>query len=139
MILLDTNVVSEPLNKRPSRQVIAWLRSQAPETLFLSAISVGELRTGIALLPEGKRRNALHDELELGILPNFVGRILPFDLECTPFPAAIMAQARRTGRAIAFADSYIAAIAARHRLAVATRDAAPFPAAGAAVINPWLE
>ena len=128
MILLDTNVISEPLNERPNRRVIAWMRSRRPETLFLSVITVAELRTGVAMMPEGKRRKNLHDNLEQWLLPRFLGRILPFDLDCTPFLAEIMAQARRTGRAVALADGYIA-----------TRDIAPFLAAGVPVVNPWLE
>ena len=87
MILLDTNVISEPLNERPNRRVIAWMRSRRPETLFLSVITVAELRTGVAMMPEGKRRKNLHDNVERWLLPRFLGRILPFDLECTPFQA----------------------------------------------------
>lgn len=139
MILLDTNVVSEQLRPNPEPRVLRWLDAQAEDSLFLSAITVAELRTGVAILPEGKRRERLHEELERGILPNFFGRILPFDLDCTPFLAEILAHARRTGRAVALADSYIAAIAARNGLTVATRDTAPFLAAGVPVVNPWLE
>ena len=139
MILLDTNVVSEIMLQAPHPGVVAWYGAQNLETLFLSAITAAELRTGVALLPEGKRRARLSEELERKILPKFSGRILPFDLECTPCLADIIAQARRMGRAIAFADGYIAAIAARNGLAVATCDAAPFLAAGVAVVNPWLE
>lgn len=139
MILLDTNVVSEIMLQAPHPKVVAWYGTQDLETLFLSAITAAELRTGVALLPEGKRRARLREELERKILPKFFGRILPFDLECTPHLADIMARARRMGRAIAFADGYIAAIAARNGLAVATRDVAPFLAAGVAVVNPRLE
>ncbi|MFN9279315.1 MAG: PIN domain-containing protein, partial [Betaproteobacteria bacterium] len=64
MILLDTNVVSEPLRPKPSPAVEAWINAQPLETLFLSAVTVAELRAGMALLPAGKRRNALQDALE---------------------------------------------------------------------------
>lgn len=137
MILLDTNVVSEPLRQAPDARVIEWIDTQPMETLFLSAITVAELRAGVALLPPGKRRSGLHENLEKRVLPLFAGRVLPFDLACTQAYAALMAKARATGLAIATADGYIAAIAVANGLAVATRDINPFVASGANVINPW--
>ena len=137
MILLDTNVVSEPLRPAPDARVIAWIDAQPLETIFLSAITVAELRAGVALLPAGKRRSGLQQSLEKRVLPLFAGRVLPFDLACTQAYAELMAKARAAGRPIATADGYIAAIAAANGLAVATRDGGPFEAAGAAVINPW--
>ena len=137
MILLDTNVVSEPLRPSPDTRVIEWIDAQALETLFLSAITVAELRAGVALLPAGKRRAGLIESLETRVLPLFAGRVLPFDLGCTQAYAELMAKARASGLAIAGADGYIAAIAAANGLAVASRDTGPFEAAGAAVINPW--
>ncbi len=138
MILLDTNVVSEPLRPAPDSRVVEWIDAQPLETLFLSAITVAELRAGVALLPVGKRRARLHESLEKRVLPLFAGRVLPFDLGCTQAYAELMAKARASGLAIASADGYIAAIAASNGLAVATRDTGPFEATGAAVINPWL-
>jgi hypothetical protein len=137
MILLDTNVVSEPLRPAPDAGVVAWIDAQPLETLFLSAITVAELRAGVALLPAGKRRKGLQDNLETKVLPLFAGRVLPFDLACTQACSDLMAKARAAGVTVASADGYIAAIAVANGLAVATRDTAPFKAAGAAVINPW--
>lgn len=137
MILLDTNVVSEPLRAAPDARVVAWIDAQPLDTLFLSAITVAELRASVALLPAGKRRAGLHDSLETQVLALFAGRVLPFDLGCTQAYAELMAKARAVGLAIASADGYVAAIAAANGLVVATRDTAPFEAAGAAVINPW--
>lgn len=137
MILLDTNVVSEPLRLAPEGRVIEWIDAQAMETLFLSAITVAELRAGVAMLPAGKRRAGLQDALETRVLPLFAGRVLSFDMACTQVYATLIAKARAAGLAIAAADGYIAAIAATHGLAVATRDTGPFEAAGVAVINPW--
>jgi hypothetical protein len=139
MILLDTNVVSEPLRRAPEARVIEWIDAQSFETLYLSAITVAELRAGVALLPPGKRRTALHESLEKRVLPLFVGRVLPFDLVCTQAYAELMAKTRAAGLAIATADGYIAAIAAANGFAVATGDTAPFAAAGVPVINPWEE
>jgi hypothetical protein len=138
MILLDTNVLSEPLRRAPEPRVIEWIDAQPMETLFVSAITVAEMRAGVALLPAGRRRAALHNSLEKQVLPLFAGRVLPFDMACTPAYAALMAKARDAGRAIQAADGCIAAIAATHGLAVATRDTSPYEAAGTTVINPWL-
>jgi predicted nucleic acid-binding protein len=138
MILLDTNVVSEPLRPTPESRVIEWIDEQPLETLFLSAVTVAELRAGVALLPSGKRRASLQENLERRVLPLFAGRVLPLDVTCTPAYAALMAKARREGRTLPTADGYIAAIAATNGFVVATRDAAPFEAAGISVINPWL-
>ena len=121
MILLDTNVVSEPLRPAPDERIIAWIDAQPLETLFLSAITVAELRADVALLPAGRRRTGLHQSLETRVLPLFAGRVLPFDLACTQAYAALMSAAR----------------AAANGLAVAARDTGPFKAAGAAVIDPW--
>ena len=137
MILLDTNVVSEPLRPAPDTRVIDWIDAQPLETLFLSAITVAELRAGVALLPAGKRRSGLQQSLEKRVLPLFAGRVLPFDLACTPAYAELMAKARAAGLTIATADACIAAIAAANGFAVATRDTGPFEAAGVTVVNPW--
>lgn len=138
MILLDTNVISEPLRPTPDARVVAWLDTQPLETLFLSAITVAELRFGIAALPAGKRRDRLAEDVEQRVLPLFLGRVLPFDLPATQAYAELMTRARAAGRAIAAADGYIAATAAANGLAVASRDTAPFVAAGVNVVNPWL-
>ena len=98
---------------------------------------MAELRAGVALLPAGKRRTGLHDNLEKRVLPLFVGRVLPFDMACTNAYAELMAKARTAGLAIATADGYIAASAAANGFAVVTRDTSPFQAAGLTVINPW--
>jgi toxin FitB len=137
MILLDTNVVSEPLKLTGDMAVLTWIDAQSIETLYLSAISLAELRFGIAALPSGKRRDTLHTSLEQRILPLFIGRILPFDTATSKAYAELRVRARSQGKAIAAADGYIAATAASHGLMVATRDTAPFEAAGLTVINPW--
>ncbi|MCU7921670.1 MAG: type II toxin-antitoxin system VapC family toxin [Candidatus Thiodiazotropha sp. (ex Dulcina madagascariensis)] len=137
MILLDTNVVSEPLRHTPEARVIEWIDAQPLETLYLSAITVAELRAGVARLPAGRRRKGLHENLEKQVIPLFAGRVRPFDLGCTQVYSELMAKAQGAGLAIATADGYIAAIAAANRFIVATRDTSPFKAAGVDVINPW--
>lgn len=137
MILIDTNVVSEPLRPRPDPAVIAWIDAQPLETLFLSVITVAELRSGIASLPEGKRRDTLRERIETQVLPVFTGRVLPFELAATQPYAELMRRSRSNGAPLSLPDAYIAAIALAHGMAVATRDTAPFLGAGVKVINPW--
>jgi predicted nucleic acid-binding protein len=137
MILLDTNVISEPLKLNADPIVVAWIDAQVIETLYLSTVSVTELRYGIAVLPDGKKKEGLRTSLDERILPLFESRILPFDLAAAEICAELRAQARAAGQAMGTADSYIAGIAAAKGLTVATRDTRPFEAAGVAVINPW--
>ena len=139
MILVDTNVISEPLRKTPDPVVIEWIDAQPLETLYLSAITVAELRFGVASLPTGKRRDRLHESMENRVLPLFTGRVLAFDLPASQAYAELMSRARAAGLAIGAADGYIAATAAANRMAVATRDAAAFEAAGIPVIDPWRQ
>lgn len=137
MILLDTHVVSEPLRPNGDPAVLAWLDAQIVETLYLSAISLAELRYGVAVLPDGKRKDSLRASLEGRIVPVFGPRILPFDTAAAEAYAVLRARARSSGKAIAAIDGYIAAIAAAKGFAVATRDISPFEVAGVPVINPW--
>jgi len=136
MILLDTNVISEPLRRDPEARVISWIDAQSIETLYLLAITVAKLRFGVANLPVGKRRDELQTSLENQVLPLFAGRVRPFDMDCTTAYAELMAKVKYAGLAIAAADGYIASIAATNRFSVATRDVSPFQAAGVSVINP---
>lgn len=137
MILLDTNVISEPLRAAPDSRVVDWIDTQPIETLYLSAITVAELRTGIARMPAGKNRSRLHERIETQVLPRFANRVLAFDLAATQPYADLMTKARAAGMVIGNYDGCIAAIAVANGLVVATRDTAPFRVAGVAVIDPW--
>jgi predicted nucleic acid-binding protein len=137
MIVLDTNVISELWKAAPEPNVLAWIDAQMVETLYLSAITVAELRFGLAAMPAGRRRAIYQERLEGEVLPAFTSRVLPFDLDASLAYANLMAQAKAAGKAIGKADGYIAAIAAARGLMVATRDASPFEAAGLNIINPW--
>jgi predicted nucleic acid-binding protein len=138
MIVLDTNVVSEPLKLAGDPSVLRWLDQQNIETLFLTTISLAELRYGVAALPDGKRKDGLRAALEERVVALFGSRILVFDIAASDAYALIRARTEMAGKAIAAADGYIAAIAATHGFAVATRDTTPFDAAGIPVINPWV-
>lgn len=137
MIILDINVASEPMRPSGSPAVRDWLDRQAAETLYLTATSLSELMLGVEILPAGRRR----DELRIGLAELldtlFENRILPFDAPAAHAFARLVAQACNAGRTIAVADGQIAAIAAVHGFSVATRDRAPFEAAGVPVIDPW--
>ncbi len=137
MILLDTNVVSEPLRLKPDPTVVAWIDEQVIETLYLSTISVTEMRYGIVVLADGKKRESLRTSLDDRILPLFQSRILPFDLLAAERCAELRVRARAAGEGVGATDSYIAAIAAARNLTVATRDTQPYKAMGVDVINPW--
>lgn len=137
MIVIDTNVISELWKAEPAPQVLAWMDAQMIETLYLSAITVAELRFGLAAMPAGKRRATYLDRLDREVIPAFSGRVLPFDLDASRAYAELMGAARAAGNAIGKADGYIAASATARGYTVATRDTSPFAAAGLAVINPW--
>lgn len=137
MILIDTNVISELWKFKPDSSVLSWIDSQAIESLYLSAISVAELRFGLAVMPAGKRRETFQDRLEREVLPAFSIRVLPFDVQASQAYALLMSRAKTKGKAISIADGYIAAIATTRALTIATRDTGPFQAAGLNVINPW--
>ncbi|CAD0364678.1 PIN domain-containing protein [Xanthomonas hortorum] len=97
MILLDTNVISELWRPRPNPQVVAWIDAQAVETLFLSVVTVAELRFGIAVMPQGRKRSTLHARLESDVLPLFDGRLLAFGLDASHAFATLASKARTAG------------------------------------------
>jgi toxin FitB len=137
VIILDTNVVSEPMKPDADRGVQAWLDEQIAETLYLTSISLSELLLGVELLPDGKRKEGLAAALTELLVTLFGPRILSFDQQAATIYAARISRARASGRTISMADGQIAAIAAAHGFTVATRDTAAFIAAGVPVVNPW--
>ena len=137
MIILDTNVVSEPMKADGAPSVVDWLDCQAAETLYLTAVNLAELLVGIETMPAGKRREGVGAALASLIAKLFGARILPFDEDAARAYAALVARARAKGVALSVADAQIAAIATVRGFAVATRDTAPFVAAGVPIIDPW--
>jgi len=136
MIVLDTNVVSEAMKPAPHPSVRAWLNDQAAETLYLSSVTLAELLFGIAALPAGQRKDRLAQALE-GLMELFRDRVLPFDIDAARRYAELAVTAKAGGRGFPTPDGYIAAIAASRGFIVASRDTAPYEAAGVSVINPW--
>jgi hypothetical protein len=137
VIILDTNVVSEPMKPNGNPAVRDWLDRQAAETLYLTATSLSELLVGIEILPHGKRKEGLAAALSELLVRLFGPRILPFDRQAAIAYASLMGRARDSGCLVSVADAQIGAIAEVHGFAVATRDTAPFLAIGGIVINPW--
>jgi toxin FitB len=137
MIVLDTNVVSEPMRPEADPAVTSWLDQQVAETLYLTATSLSELLVGIELLPKGRRKEGLDAALAGLVERLFASRILPFNQQAAIEYARLVGRARVAGRTISVADGQIAAIASLRGFAVATRDSEPFLAVGVPVINPW--
>jgi predicted nucleic acid-binding protein len=137
MIVLDTNVISEPLKPRADPAVTQWLDAQDPETLFLTATVLSEVLIGIALLPAGKRKHGMEQGMRALQTKLFGDRFLSFDREAAVTFALLGSRASARGYSISTADCQIAAIAAVHGFAVATRDTAPFLSVGVPIINPW--
>ena len=136
MILLDTNVISEAMKPEPAPAVRTWLDAQAAETLYLSSVTIAELMVGIDALPNGRRKDKLTAALD-GVLELFADRILPFDTRAARRHAKLAVSARAAGKGFGTPDGYIAAIAAAHDFAVASRDTSAFSAAGITLIDPW--
>lgn len=136
MIILDTNVISEMMRPAPSRGVIAWLDAQEIKTLFLTSITISELLYGVESMPAGKRKSRLSKYI-IGLNEIFTNRILSFDMEAAHHYAGLAITARKRGQGFPVPDGYIAAIAASHAFAIATRDTAPFASVGLTVIDPW--
>jgi toxin FitB len=137
VIILDTNVICEPLRARANAGVVAWLDEQAVESLFLTSVSLAELLLGVELLPKGRRRSRLGEHLDALLGSLFEDRILAFNHEAARAYASVAARARSAGVAMSVPDAQIASLARVTGFAVATRDAAPFVAAGVAVVDPW--
>ena len=137
MIILDTNVVSEPLKPAPEGAVLQWLDRQAPGTLYLTTISQAELLAGVQALPAGRRRTELQKVLSHELASLFSGRVLPFGERSAQAYAEIVTGANAAGNPIDFADAAIGAIALEHDFTLATRNARDFRGTAVKLINPW--
>ena len=137
MIILDTNVVSEPLKPLPHPGVVDWLNAQEPATLFITSINLAELLAGVETLPQGKRRDALAQALSNHVMALFDDRVLHFDTRAAQSFAACLAGAQVQGNPVGFADCAIAAIAKNKGFIVATRNVRDFLGTGVQVVNLW--
>ena len=138
MIVLDTNVLSELIKPTPAPQVIAWASRQPWQDITTTTICEAELCFGVALLPEGRRRDNLARAIGALFDTMLAGRVLDFDRRAAKIYGPLCAGRRRLGLEIPHADMQIAAIVAAHRpAAVATRNVADYLGTDITVINPW--
>ena len=135
--LIDTCAISEFTKQSPNLGLVSWLSRVDSEILFLSALTVGELRYGIALESQRKKRESLDRWLRSEVLVDFDDRILPFDAEVAERWGRVRANARTDGSPVPTVDAMIAATALHYNLAIVTRNETEFRRAGADVVNPW--
>lgn len=134
--LVDTNVLSELRRSNPDADVVRWLEGRPATTLYLSVLTLGELRKGIEMFPEGTRKRRLLDWLEVDLPGFFIGRLLPIDAQIADRWGHLVAQA---GRPLPAIDSLLAATALTHGLTLVTRNRRDFQHPGLVVIDPWVE
>ena len=135
--LLDTNTVSELVSVKPNQRVIDWMDAADENRLFLSAMTLGEIRQGVAALPQSNKRTRLETWLEVDLQTRFAGRILAVDGAVADRWGWIMAQAQGKGMTLPVVDGLIAATALHHNLTAVTRNVSDFAVVGLSVINPW--
>lgn len=137
MIVLDTNVVSELMRRRPDAAVLAWADAEDPRTLAITAVTTAELLHGVARLPHGARMHKLAAAVHGLLLEDFEGRVLSFDAPSALHYGELVAARERAGRPIGVADAQIAAICRHHGALLATRNVRDFEATGVELLDPW--
>lgn len=137
MIVLDTNVLSELAKPAPDPSVIEWVDTQDSSELVITALTAAEVRAGVALLPEGRRRAEVEARMEPIITDTFGGYVLPFDVESSVSYAEILAARTRDGRPISIFDAQIAAVCRQYVAVLATRNTSDFTDTFISLVNPW--
>jgi predicted nucleic acid-binding protein len=135
--LLDANCVSELVRVKPEPRVLEWMEVADESLLYLSVLTLGEIRKGLAALPQGRRRARLEAWLEVDLRGRFSGRILPVDAAVADRWGLLAAQARRNGAPLPIVDGLLAATALHHNLTLVSRNVCDFAAAQVSVLNPW--
>jgi hypothetical protein len=135
--LLDTNVISEGVSRRPDPGVIAWGNQQSPLDLFVSALSLGEIRKGVELRFPDSRRAAIENWLSSLLPAQFRGRILPVDEEVALQWGRIAAEGQKNGRVLPAIDGLLIATAIVHEMTLVTRNERDCSGRGVPVLNPW--
>jgi len=136
--LLDTNVVSESTKPRPNAGVVAWLADVDEDSVFLSVITLTELRYGVERLAAGRRRKQLDRWLQKDLPERFEGRILPIDALVADACGKLVARTEALGRPIEARDAYIAATVQVHRLTLVTRNISHFETTVKSILTPWI-
>jgi predicted nucleic acid-binding protein len=135
--LLDTNIPSELIRARPDPRVIDWVYTRDEQSLYLSAVSIGELRRGFVILRTSKRRTELELWFENDLVPRFRGRILPVTYSVADRWGILDGECQLRGTPLNTADGMIAATALEHDLTVVTRNVKDFAGLGVTVFSPW--
>lgn len=137
MIILDTNVISELMRAAPDQKVLEWAAEQPMASLFTTTLSQAEILYGLALMPEGRRREALIAAAQPMFAVDFAGRVLPFDGDAASAYAEIAAARKRAGQPISQFDAQIAGIARSRGARLATRNGRDFAGCGLTIVDPW--
>jgi hypothetical protein len=137
VILLDTNVLSALMQTRPDPAVVAWLDSQPPESVWVTAVTVFEIRFALELLSASRRRKALEAAFDAVLRDDLAERIAPFDSAAAEEAAKLAARRPRRGRPVDLRDTQIAGIALARRASLATRNVRHFDGLSVTVVNPW--
>jgi predicted nucleic acid-binding protein len=135
--LLATNCISELVRVKPEPIVMAWMEAADETLLYLSVLTLGEIRKSLAVLPQGRKRTRLETWLEVDLRARFSGRILPIDGEIADRWGLLAANAKRVGETLSAIDGLLAATALHHNLTIVSRNVSDFADIGAQVLNPW--
>ena len=135
--LIDTNAISELICSRPEPRVLQWFEAADESLLFLSALTLGEIRKGVAALPQSKRRTHLESWLEVDLQMRFAGKILPVDEATADRWGVLAAEAKRKGRTLSVIDGLLAATSLQHNLTIVSRNRSDFEETRVQVLNPW--
>ena len=136
--LLDTNCISEMVRPRPEPRVLDWMEAADETMLYLSVLTLGEIRKGLAGMPQGKRRTRLETWLEVELRNRFEGRIVPIDAAIADRWGVLAAEGKQRGKALAIIDGLLAATALHHNLTIVSRNAGDFVHTRVQVLNPWV-
>jgi predicted nucleic acid-binding protein len=136
-LLLDTNIPSEMIRSQPDPRVSAWLHAQDEVTLYLSSITIGELRKGMITMPAGKRRTELEAWMSSDLIASFDDRIIPVTKSIADRWGTLSGHRKLAGRPVGMADGLIAATALEHGLTVVTRNVRDYEKLGLTLLNPW--
>jgi toxin FitB len=137
--LLNTNCISELIRPRPEARVIEWLEAANEELLYLSVLTLGEIRKGAVGLSQGNRRSRVESWLEVELKGRFRGRILPIDEGVADRWGWLAARAKKRGRPLSVVDGLLAATALQHNMTVVSRNTADFSDSGVAILNLWQQ
>ena len=137
MIILDTNVLSALMQRRPEPSVVAWLDLQAAEAVFITSITLFEARYGLAVMADGRRKERLQEQLDAIVSEDLDYRIVMFDSRAADQAAVLAAERKRLGRPVDIRDTFIAGIVLAHGATLATRNTRHFDDLSVPVVDPW--